>query len=226
MPTTIDTVLFDLDGTFADTAQDLAYALNTLLKEQNKDELPFQTIRPVVSHGGIAMIKLGFGIGPKDPGYEDLRKRFLDIYLDNIAVQTRLFDGMAELIEQIEQQQMRWGIVTNKPAWLTDPLMQALGLASRAACIVSGDTTAHSKPHAEPMFHACKVAGSIASQCVYIGDAERDIQAGLNAGMKTLVALFGYIGESDTPDQWGAHGMIKHPRDTWQFIEQWKSSST
>jgi phosphoglycolate phosphatase len=211
------TVLFDLDGTLADTAPDLAYALNRVLEEQGRAPLPFDVIRPVVSHGGLALTRLGFGIGPEHPDFAARRQRLLDIYRDNIARETRLFPGMAELLDTIEQRDMNWGVVTNKPAWLTEPLMAALGLDKRAACIVSGDTCTNRKPHPEPMLHACHLAGSLAHHCVYVGDAERDIEAGRRAGMNTLVALFGYIGDSDRPQDWGADAMLETP----QLIREW-----
>lgn len=214
----IRTVLFDLDGTLADTAPDLAYALNTVLVEQGKPALPYETIRPVVSHGGIALIRLGFALSPDDPQFAPLRERLLAVYRENIAVHTRLFDGMAELLERIEERSLNWGVVTNKPAWLTQPLMAALGLSSRAATIVSGDTLKQSKPHPAPMLYACEQAGSQAHECLYVGDAARDIEAGNNAGMLTLVALFGYIAEQDDPHSWGAHGMVNTPLEILDYL--------
>ncbi len=202
------TVLFDLDGTLADTAPDLADALNAVLVDNGRDPLPFATIRPVVSHGGIALIRLGFGLEPQAPGFEDRRQQLLDVYQNNIARKTRLFTGMPELLAAIEHHGLNWGVVTNKPSWLTDPLMQALQLDQRAACIVSGDTLAERKPHPAPLLHACQQAGSPASECVYVGDAERDIIAGNDAGMTTIVALFGYIDENDDPHNWGADVLL------------------
>ena len=212
------TVLFDLDGTLADTAPDLAFALNAVLQEQDRAPLPFETIRPVVSHSGTALIRLGFEIEPGTAAFESLRLRLLDIYRDHLAQHTRLFPGIEELLGAIEQRGMNWGVVTNKPAWLTDPLLEQIGLSERAACVVSGDTVAERKPHPAPMLHACQLAGSEAHQCLYIGDAARDIEAGRRAGMKTLVALFGYIGEDEQPDSWGADGMIAHPADLLDWI--------
>ncbi|MDT8384950.1 MAG: HAD-IA family hydrolase [Gammaproteobacteria bacterium] len=210
-PTPIRTVLFDLDGTLADTAPDLAYALNRLLLEQGRDALPFETIRPVVSHGGLALTRLGFGIEPEHPDFGPLRQRLLNLYRDNIARETRLFSGMAELLAEIEHNHMNWGVVTNKPAWLTEPLLDALGLSHRAACIVSGDTCRHRKPHPEPILHGCRLAGSEARHCVYIGDAQRDIEAGQRAGLRTVVALFGYLGEHDHPEDWQADALLHSP---------------
>lgn len=216
----IRTVLFDLDGTLLDTAPDLADALNKVLQEQGLTPLPFEVIRPVVSHGGMALIQLGFGISPESAGFEDLRLRLLDIYRGNIAEQTRPFPGIEDLLNEIEGRGMNWGVVTNKPAWLTDPLLKALNLYHRAASVVSGDTLTQRKPHPAPMLHACHEAGSQVEECVYVGDAERDIVAGRCADMHTLVALFGYLAEDDRPEEWGANGMVDHPRDILAWIDR------
>lgn len=216
----IKTVLFDLDGTLADTAPDLAFALNQVLIEQGLDPLPFETIRPAVSHGGIALIRLGFELEPEHPDFAPLRQRLLEIYRANIARQTTLFPGMAELLDSIEQNGMNWGVVTNKPAWLTEPLMEALGLSERAACIVSGDTCNNRKPHPEPILYGCQLAGSEARHCVYIGDAQRDIESGQRAGMRTIVALFGYIADNDTPEHWKADALQNSPAEIQHWISQ------
>ena len=142
----IRTVLFDLDGTLADTAPDLAYALNQVLIEQGREPLPFDTIRPVVSNGGVALTRLGFDLDSEHPDFPPLYQRLLEIYRNNIARETSLFPGMPDLLNSIEQNNMNWGVVTNKPAWLTEPLSDALGLTERAACIVSGDTCEKSSP--------------------------------------------------------------------------------
>ncbi len=211
-------VLFDLDGTFADTAPDLAAALNQVLQEQGKPALPFEHIRPVVSHGGIALIKLGFDIPQESPEFEVLRQRLLAIYKNNISQLTQLFEGMDELVTELENSDIAWGIVTNKPSWLTDPLMAQLGYTQRARTIVSGDTTSERKPHPEPLFHACRKINCPPDQCLYVGDAERDIIAGKRAGMKTLGALFGYIEADDDPRTWGADALIEHPREIKDFL--------
>lgn len=218
-PLPLTTVLFDLDGTLADTAPDLAFALNTVLVEQGMAALPFAHVRPIVSHGAAALIRLGFDLGPEDEGFAPLRARLLEIYRTNLAQETRLFPGMAELLLVLERLGMKWGVVTNKPAWLTEPLLHALGVAQRACCIVSGDTTKQRKPHPEPMLHACAVSGSLPEQCVYVGDAQRDVEAGRQAGMKTLVALFGYLDASDRPAEWGADGMVEHPLEILNWME-------
>jgi len=214
----VRTVLFDLDGTFADTAQDLAYALNRVLSANSRTPLPFERIRPVVSHGGAALIELGFGLPPGSAEAEPLRQQLLDIYQDNICRHTRLFDGMAEVIDQLEETGCLWGIVTNKPSWLTEPLMEGLGLMERAACIVSGDTAARPKPDPAPILHACEVTSTSPGACLYVGDAKRDIEAGQRAGAHTLVALFGYISERDRPQQWGADGCIQSPQEILQWL--------
>ncbi len=216
-PPAIKTVLFDLDGTLADTAPDLAFALNQVLAENGRAPLPFAHIRPAVSHGGLALTRLGFGIEPEHPDFAPLRQRLLDIYRANIARETRLFPGMDELLNHIEENDMNWGVVTNKPVWLTEPLMDALDLRERAGCIVSGDTCNNRKPHPEPILHGCQLAGSEAQHCVYIGDAQRDIEAGRRAGMRTVVALFGYIADNDRPQDWGADVLHQSPAaiQTW-----------
>jgi len=217
----IKTVLFDLDGTLADTAPDLAFALNAVLQEQGREPLAYDDIRPVVSHGGIALIKHGFNIDESHADFQPLRQRLLDIYRANIARETRLFDGMTELIAQLEQRGLNWGVVTNKPEWLTEPLLEALGVRQHAAAVVSGDTLPERKPHPAPMLLACQQAGSEAEQCLYVGDAQRDIEAGRNAGMRTLVALFGYIGNSDTPANWQADGMVNSALEILDWLERW-----
>ena len=213
------TVLFDLDGTLADTAQDLADALNGTRELRGLEPLSFDIIRPIVSHGADALIYLSFEVSPGDDGYAEIREDLLDIYSNNIANKTRLFPGMDEVLETIENSGRNWGVVTNKPSWLTEPLLKALNLHKRAACIVSGDTTAKRKPDPQPMFFASNMVGSHCHECLYVGDAERDIEAGRRAGMKTLTALFGYIDEHDNPDTWGADGMINHPIEILNWLQ-------
>jgi phosphoglycolate phosphatase len=214
----IRTVLFDLDGTLLDTAPDLAAALNTVLLENQREALPLAVIRGVVSHGGIALIRLGFKRDESHPEFEVLRQRLLTVYRDNLSNRTRPFPGITESLEQLEQRGLNWGIVTNKPAWLTDPLLKDLGLFDRAACVVSGDTLAQRKPHPAPMLHACALAGSKPEHCVYVGDAQRDIEAGRNAGMHTMIALFGYLRNEDRPHEWDADSMIEQPQDLLDWL--------
>lgn len=205
------TVLFDLDGTLVDTAPDLGAALNAMRARRDLAPLDYATIRPQASHGSQGLLRIGFGVGADDPQFVALRREFLDLYSACLVDNSPLFPGVAEMLDGLEQRGLRWGIVTNKPARYTDPLVTHLGLAQRAACIVSGDTCARPKPHPEPMQHACRIADSLPSQCLYVGDAERDIQAARAVGMPALVALYGYLSETDTPEAWGGHGFIETP---------------
>ncbi len=213
-------MLFDLDGTLADTAPDMAQALNLLLKEKDYQPLPFDTIRPWVSHGGLALVRLGFGEERGDVKLENLRQRFLEIYAENLCRETRLFPGIPQLLAILSENGFNWGVVTNKPGYLTEPLVAQLTIQPPPACIVSGDTTTNRKPHPEPMLLACNQAGSDPHECLYVGDAERDIHAGKQAGMKTLVALFGYITDSEDPETWGADGMIRAPMEVFDWLKQ------
>jgi len=204
-------VLFDLDGTFADTAPDLAAALNATLAAWQRPPLPFASIRPHVSHGGRALIRLGFGLDVGDPGYDERRAYLLDFYLQNICRETSLFPGIEPLIDQLEQAGLAWGIVTNKPSWLTDPLLQALGVSERAGCVVSGDTCARSKPHPDPIEHACRLLEVAPQASLYVGDARRDIEAAHAAGGRAVAAMFGYIEEADDPRSWLAEHYVEQP---------------
>ncbi len=214
----IQTVLFDLDGTFADTAPDLAHALNQTLATHLKPELSLEQIRPVVSHGGKALIELGFDLSDSDPTFESLRLELLEFYKQDIAKHTLLFDGINTLIKQLPPLGISWGIVTNKPHWLTDPLMQALGISEQACSIVSGDTLAQRKPDPEPLLYAAKQCGTPPEACLYIGDAERDIVAGKRANMRTMVALYGYIEPSSQPHDWQADIYINNASEILDWI--------
>jgi len=213
MLTSPQAILFDLDGTLADTAPDLAYALNQTLSHYGRPALPYEQIRPVVSHGGIALIKLGFGIQPDAEGFEDRRQYLLDVYLNNLCRETRLFEGMETVLAHLEDNAIAWGIVTNKPAWLTDPLMVQMGLASRTPAIVSGDTCPNRKPHPQPIEHACQLLEVASDQSWYVGDAGRDMQAGRAAGCTTIGAAFGYIYPDDPIESWDSDVNIDTPLD-------------
>ncbi|MGH8503046.1 MAG: HAD family hydrolase [Gammaproteobacteria bacterium] len=204
----IDTVLFDLDGTLADTAPDMIAALSRLSREQDRAPVNPAVARGHVSRGAAGLLRLAFGHDVLEDEFERLRTRFLQIYAADLCVETRLFPGMRETLGLIERLGLKWGVVTNKPAWLTDSLIDELGLTSRAACVISGDTTDQRKPHPKPLLHACACCASDAAQCVYVGDDPRDIQAGAAAGMTTLVALYGYIAQEQDPYTWGAHGVL------------------
>ena len=213
-------VLFDLDGTLLDTAPDLAAALNHVLEINGKQPLPFETIRPWVSHGGIILIKNAFNIEQDSDGFDELRDQLLDYYRNNLSVKTTLFAGMAEVLSQLENAGILWGVVTNKPAWLTEPLLEELSLTQRSSCIISGDSLAERKPHPLPLQYACEKMGCDVTESLYIGDAQRDIEAGCNANMPTLAALFGYIDSRDYPAKWGATALIDTPADILKWVQQ------
>jgi 2-phosphoglycolate phosphatase len=202
-------VLFDLDGTLLDTAPDLARALNRVRGDDGLAPLPFAAIRPHVSHGSTALIALGYDLEPGTPAFECRRQRLLDAYHAEVAVESRLFPGMAAVLDTLEARGLSWGIVTNKPGWLTTPLLAALDLDRRAGCVVSGDSTPHAKPHPEPLLAAAAAIGIPATQCLYVGDAERDVVAARAAGMAVLVALYGYLAPGDEPARWGATACIE-----------------
>ncbi len=206
-------VLFDLDGTLLDTAPDLAAALNRLRRERGQPELSPAAIRPTISHGSPGMLKLAFGLESDDAGYAELNQRFLESYREHIAVHTTLFPGMTEVLAHLETAGIPWGVVTNKPGWLTEPLLKALALWPRAACVVSGDTLVQRKPDPEPLWHACERVGVAPARALYVGDAERDVRAGNRAGLLTLVARFGYLSVEDRPEDWGAAGFLERPTD-------------
>ncbi|MFQ5660861.1 MAG: HAD-IA family hydrolase [Gammaproteobacteria bacterium] len=218
MSARIDCVLFDLDGTLADTAPDLVKALNQLLRENGRTALPLTELRPSVSHGGIIMIRRAFGIDETDQAFPGLRQRFLSIYRSCLADHTILFPGMAQVLDRLEADGIIWGVVTNKSAWLTGPLMQALGLDHRAGCVVCGDTVAQSKPHPAPLLHACQRVDRLPTRTLYIGDARRDILAGHSAGMYTLIAGYGYIDEGEDTSAWAADGLVNTPLEILDYI--------
>jgi len=214
----IKTVLFDLDGTLIDTAPDMAAALDILCREEDQPVLPYEQVRPVVSNGSHALITAAFGEIRDPDRLEHLRKRYLDIYMQNICIDSTPFEGIDRVLDHIERNGLNWGVVTNKPGWLTLPLMDRLSLVQRAATIVSGDTTNNSKPHPDPMHHACDEADSESDECLYVGDARRDIEAGNNAGMKTLVAGYGYIEANEDVTTWGADAIINRPEDILLYL--------
>lgn len=214
----IRAVLFDLDGTLVDTAPDLGYALNLQRGLHGMPPLADAVIRPQASHGARGLLMLGFGITPEDSGFNPMRQEFLQLYADNLCKHSRLFDGMAELLADLENRKLPWGVVTNKPASFTEPLLSILDLADRAACIVSGDTCPEPKPHPGPLLHASSLLGIPAGNCLYVGDAERDVVAARNADMPCIVAHYGYLGEADDPQSWGAAGMIQKPQELVKFL--------
>ena len=216
-------VLFDLDGTLADTAPDLAAALNKMRSARGLDGLPLESLRRMASSGARGLLGVGFGLQPGDADYEAHRLEFLTNYENALHVHTRLFDGVEALLSAIETSRAgdaarKWGVVTNKAKRFTDPLSRSIGFTGRASCVVSGDTTPHAKPHPAPLLHAAAVSGVNASECIYVGDDLRDIQAGIAAGMKTLAVTWGYLGDTEPPDTWGADAVIHHPRDVLAYL--------
>ena len=205
--------MFDLDGTLVDTAPDLAHALNLQLKRHGKSLLPYEAIRPFASHGSRGLVGLGFGLTPKDDNFIKMRDEYLAIYDTVFTRSPVLLPGMAELLQVIENKGLKWGIVTNKPRRFTMPLIESMRLHKRATCIVSGDDAPQAKPSPATLLMACSQVGVKPENCMYVGDAERDIQAGKAAGMKTVVALFGYIDVTDKPREWGADALIKIPKE-------------
>jgi phosphoglycolate phosphatase len=206
-------VLFDLDGTLADTAPDLGFALNQQRLARGMPELPIEAVRSQASSGARGLLRIGFNIEPGQNGYDAMRDEFLDIYERNLSRNTRLFPGVSALLEQVERRGLRWGIVTNKAERFTFPLLRALTLMDRAACVICGDTTPNPKPHPAPLLAAAEKLGTPARQCIYVGDDERDVQAGHAAGMPVVVARYGYLGNGTPPEQWGADGFIDAPED-------------
>lgn len=208
---TIRCVLFDLDGTFADTAPELAQALEQVLATRGRAAPAYEQVRAAASHGSTALIRLGLGPETDAAELEAARRELLDRYRRNIGRHTTLFPGIPELLDHLACADTPWGLVTNKPSWLTEPLLAELDLRQPPGCVVSGDTTPTLKPHPLPILHACDLLSVEPRQALYVGDAARDIEAGNRAGATTLVALFGYLSGDDRPQDWGAQGAIEHP---------------
>lgn len=215
----IEAVFFDLDGTLADTAPDLAAALNHLRREDGLDDLPLHLLRPVASNGVRGLLGVGLDLTPDDPRYGDYARRFLDRYLSALCVATTLFEGVPALLDALDERDIPWGIVTNKQQRYTLPLLGQLGLAHRAACIVSGDSTPRPKPHPDPLLLACATLDREPAGCLYVGDDLRDVQAGRAAGMATVAALYGYLGNAEPVTQWGADHHIERPEDLLDLLD-------
>lgn len=211
-------ILFDLDGTLVDTAADLGLALNIQRQRYGLAALPQEVIRPVASHGSRGLLALGFGLAPEHARFAAMRDEYLELYAQVFTSSPVLFEGVAELLAAIEAKGLPWGIVTNKPRRFSEPLLQAIHLDKRSRCLVCGDDARRAKPYPDTLLMASEQAGANPEDCMYIGDAERDVQAGIAAGMHTVVALYGYIAESDRPDEWGADFLIKHPAEIMVII--------
>ena len=211
-----EAVLFDLDGTLIDTAPDMGGALNNLLIEENRAPLPLEELRPFVSQGGLVLTRIGFGEHVDETEIEPLRQRFLQHYRAIVADNSRLFAGFESVLQDLEHRGIPWGIVTNKPEWLTHPLLEQLQLAERTAVVIGGDTLPNRKPHPQPLIEAAQRIGVNCAACIYVGDDERDIIAGRAAHMKTLVAAYGYIEDAAAIPSWQADGVIDAPADLLQ----------
>jgi phosphoglycolate phosphatase len=212
-------VLFDLDGTLLDTAPDMVGALDELRRENGLAPLPFEEVRASVSHGSARLVRLGFpdaGAGRLDA----LQRRYLEIYGAALSARTRLFPGMDTVLGELAARRLALGIVTNKPARLTEALLKQLGLRGRFACVISGDSLSERKPHPMPLLEAAKLAGVEPAKCVYVGDAERDVQAARAAGMPSLVATYGYLAEGEDWRAWGGDGAIAAPAELLGWLDR------
>ena len=197
-------VLFDLDGTLVDTAPDLTGALNRLRAERDLAPFPEQQLRSMASQGAAGLLRVGLGMTSEHPDFESTRARYLEVYAEHLAERSVLFEGLSGVLDDLSHQSRLWGIVTNKPGWLTRPLLEALGLASQAVCVVSGDCTPTPKPHPAPVLLACQRAAVAPEQCVLIGDDRRDVEAGQAANTATIAVGWGYHPDEDPPTAWGA----------------------
>lgn len=214
-----EAVLFDLDGTLVDTAPDFIRCLNQLRQHHGLPALPAEQIRPSVSNGARAMIRVGFGLEPEHDGYLEKHSAFLDLYEAGVAVETTLFPGMNKLLANLESRTIPWGIVTNKPARFAEPLIEALGLAQRCATLICPDHVTERKPHPEPLLLACRQIQASPVKSIYIGDHERDIAAGRNAGMHTIAVRYGYIEHPETIDLWQADHVVDTVSDLAKLLQ-------
>jgi phosphoglycolate phosphatase len=204
-------VLFDLDGTLVDSAPDLAGAVNRLRADHGLPALPYGQLRPLVGSGARGMVGAAFGAAPGDARFEELRDAFLAHYESGLLRETRPFDGIEALLAALESAGLPWGIVTNKATRFTRPIVEGLGLARRAAVVVCGDTTPHSKPHPEPLLAAARAMALPPEAIAYVGDDLRDVQAARAAGMRRVAAAWGYLGLGDPPAAWDAEVVIDAP---------------
>ncbi len=212
-------VLFDMDGTLLDTAPDFIAICQAMRAERDLPPIADKLIRDEISGGARAMVAVTFSMDPESPGFEALRLEFLERYQHNCAVHTRLFDGMAELLADIEKAHLIWGVVTNKPVRFAQPIMERLGLAERSALLICPDHVTRSKPDPEPLTLACKMLDLDPASVLYVGDDLRDIESGRDAGTKTAAVRFGYINPDDNPDHWGADVVVDHPCDLRKVLD-------
>ena len=212
-------VLFDLDGTLIDSAPDLAGAGNDMRAARGLAPYPLMHFRPMVGAGARGMVGRALGVGPQEEGFIPLRDEFLQRYEARMTRETRVFDGMVSVLDAFEARAMPWGIVTNKAARFAEPLARSLGLLPRAATLVCGDTTPHAKPHPEPLLEAARRIGVNAADCVYVGDDLRDVQAGRAAGMTTVAVHWGYLGDGEAIEAWGADHLAQTPADLLKLLQ-------
>jgi len=215
----VRTVLFDLDGTLVDSAPDLAAAANALLLEHGQAALPYERFRPMVGSGARGMVGVGFGFKPGDAPFEGLKTRFLALYAERLLERTQVFEGVWPVIDRLEAHGMAWGIVTNKAYHLALAVTQGLGLHARARVLIGGDTTPHVKPHPAPLLEACRQLQVTPDTCVYVGDDRRDVQAGRAAGMGTLAAAWGYLGQGEPIHEWGADALLDQPQALLHWLD-------
>lgn len=211
-------VLFDLDGTLIDSAPDLAGAGNDMRIARGLAPWPLEHFRPMVGSGARGMVGRAFDIGPQDDGFTELRDEFLQRYERRMTQDTRVFPDIWRVLDVFDAQSFPWGIVTNKATRFSDPLVRALGLLPRAATLVCGDTTPHAKPHPEPLLEAARRMGVDAAHCMYVGDDLRDVQAGRAAGMTTVAVHWGYLGEGDAIEAWGADHLVQTPAELLKLL--------
>ncbi|MBN6716199.1 N-acetylmuramic acid 6-phosphate phosphatase MupP [Pseudomonas capsici] len=212
-------VLFDMDGTLLDTAPDFIAISQAMLADRGLPAVADKLIRDEISGGAKAMVAATFAISPQDPAFEPLRLEFLERYQRDCAVHSRLFDGMAELLADIEKAGLIWGVVTNKPVRFAQPIMEQLGLAERSALLICPDHVTHSKPHPEPLILACSQLDLDPASVLFVGDDLRDIESGRDAGTKTAAVRYGYIHPNDNPDHWGADVVVDHPLDLRKVLD-------
>ena len=211
-------VLFDLDGTLIDSAPDLGAAADQMRVARGLPSLPLETYRPMAGAGARGMLGIAFGMTPEAPGYDAMREEFFSNYAACMTQRTYIFPGVTDLVAALQAKGVRWGVVTNKSSRFTDPLTRAMDLFATAETIISGDTTSHAKPHPEPLLEAARRIGLEPAQCLYVGDDERDVVAGLAAGMGTVAATYGYLGSQSDIRRWGAHAEINSPIDLLQLL--------
>jgi len=216
--TTARSILFDLDGTLLDTAPDLVAALNRVLQAHGKPELALEVARPYVSQGARGLLQCGFDLSPDSPEYAQYVDEFLGFYRKTLCEKTVLFEGMSALLAALDERKRLWGVVTNKVAGLTEPLLKQMDLYHRAHVLVSGDTLAERKPSPRPLLYACGMSGMLPEETIYVGDDRRDIEAANAAGMISVAARYGYFDVADGPENWDADWVVDHPGQLVQLM--------